>query len=73
MLPFSYTSIRLIHDENVQEALERYRFDAAPKRNRQGLLHAFGKALARLTQQTGNEPEPAKRGTEVVIGVADQS
>ena len=55
MPPFSYTGMRLIHDEKVQEALERYRFYAEPKRQRQGLLHAFGKALARFTQQAGNK------------------
>ena len=73
MTPFSYTGMRLIHDEKVQEALERYRLYAGPKRQRPGLLHVFGKALARVTQGAGNEPEPAKWETRVAVRVVDQS
>lgn len=73
MLPFSYTSMKLIHDEDIREALERYRFYTKPKIQRQGLLQAFSKALARFTQYAGKEPDPAKWETEMAIGVSDQS
>lgn len=73
MVPFSYTSMKLIHDEEIREALERYRLSTQPKRHRQGLLQALRKALARFTQRAGKEPDPARWETEMAIGAADQS
>ncbi|HLZ59036.1 MAG TPA: hypothetical protein VKR06_19000 [Ktedonosporobacter sp.] len=57
MPPFSYTGTKLIQDEKIQEALERYRFSAEQKTPKQGLLHSFGKALARFTQHYGWKQE----------------
>ena len=35
MYPFSYTGLRLVHDEKVREAMERARIDAELVRNSQ--------------------------------------
>ncbi len=35
MYPYSYTGLRLVHDEKVRDAMERARIDAALARNSQ--------------------------------------
>jgi len=35
MYPFSYTGLRLVHDEKVRDAMERARIDTALARNSQ--------------------------------------
>jgi hypothetical protein len=35
MYPFSYTGLRLVHDEKIRNAMERARIDAEPARNSQ--------------------------------------
>jgi hypothetical protein len=51
MYPFSYTSLKIIHDQKVQEALERQRFDAGQDTG-QGLFRAFGAFLARFKKHS---------------------
>jgi hypothetical protein len=57
MHPFSYTSLKIVHDEKIQEALERQRFEAGQGTPRRGLLQTFGKFLARFSNQSGHKQE----------------
>jgi hypothetical protein len=59
MHPFSYTSIKIIHDEKIREALEHHRLCAGQETRKHGLFQAFGKLLARL-----NNP-PARNASGV--------
>jgi len=43
MQPFSYTGLKIIHDQNIQEALEQHRLYAGQQTHRPGLLQMFGK------------------------------
>ena len=51
MHPFSYTGIKIIHDQKIQEALERQRLYAGQETQRQRLFRAFGKFLARFNNR----------------------
>lgn len=55
MLP--YSGMKVIHDQMIEEALERRRHYAGEKTRGQGLLKTFGKALARFTAQSGHKHE----------------
>jgi len=57
MHPSSYTSLKIIHDQKIQEALEQQRLYAGQEMQRQGLLQKFGKFLARFTNQSGRKQE----------------
>jgi hypothetical protein len=57
MHPFSYTSIKIIHDEKIQEALEHHRPYAGQETQRQGLFRAFGKFLARFNNRPARKIE----------------
>ena len=46
----SYTSMKIIHDQKIQEALEQQRLYAEQNMRRPGLLQAFGKLLAHFTK-----------------------
>jgi hypothetical protein len=59
MYPFFYTSIKIIHDEKIQEALERQRLYAGRKTQRLRLFRAFEKFLARFNTR------PARNASEV--------
>lgn len=41
MYPFSYTGLRLLHDEKVRDAMERARIDAELARNSRRTVHLF--------------------------------
>ncbi len=60
MQPFSYTSLKIVHDQQIQEALERQRLYAGQP-HRQGMLQAFGKFLARFTNQPGRKQKEQDR------------
>lgn len=61
MLP--YSGMKVIHDQMIEEALERRRYYAGEKTHRQGLLKTFGKALARFTAQSGHKHESILPGS----------
>ena len=44
-----YSSMKVVHDEMIHEALERRRYYEGQEAHRQGLLKTFGKVLARFT------------------------
>jgi hypothetical protein len=48
MPPVSYTSVKIVHEQMIQEALERRRFFAGPAKPQRRLLQTFGTFLARL-------------------------
>jgi hypothetical protein len=52
MYPFSYTGLKIIHDQKIQEALEQQRLYAGQETQRQGLLQTIGKFLARFNKQS---------------------
>ena len=62
MYPFSYTGLKLVHDQQVQESLVRYRLGAGRATSRQGLFQAFEKFLARFTNQPGRKQESPRPG-----------
>jgi hypothetical protein len=52
MYPFSsYTSVKIVHEQQVQEALERNRIHAEQAAHAQGLFQAIGQFIARFTNQ----------------------
>ncbi len=57
MHPFSYTSLKIIHGQKIQEALEQQRHYAGQEAQTQGLPQAFGKFLARFTNRSGRKQE----------------
>jgi hypothetical protein len=48
MQPFSYTSLKVIHDQKIREALEHQRLYAKPKMQKQSRLQIFGTFFARV-------------------------
>jgi hypothetical protein len=62
MYPFSYTGLKIVHDQQVQESLERSRLNAERATYRQGLFQAFEKLLARFTNQPGRKQEGPRAG-----------
>jgi hypothetical protein len=57
MYPFSYTSLKIIHDQKIEEALEHQRFYTGQETQRQRLLQTFGTFLARFATQSGRKKE----------------
>ncbi len=55
MHPFSYTGLKMVHDQQVQEALERHRFDIEQARYRHTLFQTFGKWIVRFTNRPGQK------------------
>ncbi len=53
----SYTSMKIVHDQKIQEALERQRLYAGQATQRPDLLQTFGKFLARFTNRSGRKQE----------------
>ena len=49
MPPLSSTGLKIVHEQMIQEALERRRFFAGLEKPEQGLLQTFGAFLARFT------------------------
>ncbi len=62
MQPFSYSGLKIIHDQKIQEALEQQRHYAGQEMRRQGLLQAFGKLFARFNNQSGRKQEESLPG-----------
>jgi hypothetical protein len=60
MLP--YSGMKVIHDQMIEESLERKRYYAGEETHRQGLLKTFGKALARFTAQSVHKQESTLPG-----------
>ena len=46
----SYTGLKIIHDQKIQEALEQQRLYAKQKMHRSSLLQAFDRLLARFNK-----------------------
>jgi hypothetical protein len=57
MYPFSYIGIKIVHDQQVQEALEHHRFDTDQATYRHYLFQTFEKCLARFTNRPGRKQE----------------
>jgi hypothetical protein len=55
MLP--YSGMKVIHDQMIEESLERRRYYAGQETHRQRLLKTFGKVLARFTAQSSRKQE----------------
>ncbi|HLZ63591.1 MAG TPA: hypothetical protein VKR06_42195 [Ktedonosporobacter sp.] len=53
----SYTGLKMIHGEKVQQALERYRFSAQQETPESGALQSSGGWLARFTRAFARKPE----------------
>jgi hypothetical protein len=49
MTPFSYTSLKIVHDQMIEEALERYRPAEEQKTQKRDLRQMTGAFLARFT------------------------
>ncbi len=62
MYPFSYTGLKSVHDQQVQESLERSRLDAERATYRQGLFQAVEQFIARFTNQPGRKKEGPRPG-----------
>jgi hypothetical protein len=62
MYPFSYSGLKMVHDQQVQEALERYHLGAGRTTSRQRLFQAFEKVRARFTTQPGRKQEGPRPG-----------
>jgi hypothetical protein len=56
MPPVSYNSLKIVHEQMIQEALERRRFPAGPEKPQHRLLQTFGTFLARLTNRSAQKP-----------------
>lgn len=51
-----YSGMKLIHDQMIEESLERRRYYASQETHRQGVLKTFGKVLARFTMHPSQKP-----------------
>lgn len=60
MLP--YSGMKVIHDQMIDESLERQRHYIGQETRREGLLKTFGKVLARFTAQSGHKHESVLPG-----------
>lgn len=56
MPPVSYTSLKIVHEQIIQEALERRRFPAGREKSQHRLHQTFGTVLARLTKRPAQRP-----------------
>lgn len=59
---YSYTALKTIHDQKVQEALEQQYPDMGQATRKHGLPHMFGKFLARFNHQSDQEPQQSLSG-----------
>lgn len=57
MFPYSSTSVQIIQEQKIQEALERHRFSVKRETHRPTLKHIFGAALAHFTASSAHEPQ----------------
>lgn len=63
MYPYSYTGLRLIHDEKVRDAMERARVDAELARNsrRPAWLSLLSRVLIRIRSRLNVFAKPRSR------------
>ena len=54
-----YSGMKIIHDQQIQDALEHHHHYAGQETHRHGLLRTFGKALARFSTQLRSETRTA--------------
>ena len=54
MYPFSYTGLRLIHDEKVRDAMERAHIDVELARNSQRTMLSLFSSVPKLTRSRLN-------------------
>ena len=64
MYPFSYTGLKLIHDQKVREALERERLYAEQKTQRRDLRQAFSEFLAGFNHRSTRNEEKRSSSPE---------
>lgn len=57
MWPAPYTGLKVVHDQEINEALEDYRFSVEQATQKRGLAQTFGALLARFTNSSAREPE----------------
>jgi hypothetical protein len=57
MYPFSYTGLKIIHDQKVQQALEQHHHYAGQKTHRQNPLRAFGMLFVRFNKRSARKQE----------------
>lgn len=57
MSPYSYTGVKIIHEQRIQEALERRRFAEERKARQHTLKHIVGVVLARFTSSSAHKPQ----------------
>jgi hypothetical protein len=55
--------MKVIHDQMIEESLERQRHYIGQETHGQGLLKTFGKVLARFTAQSGHKHESSLPGS----------
>jgi hypothetical protein len=64
MWPVSYTGIKIIQDQKIEEALEHYRFSARQETQKRELLQTFGAFLARFTNFSARKPKATFPGCD---------
>ncbi len=62
MYPFSYTGLKIVHDQRVQEALQHHRFDSELATYRPGLFQTFEKCIARFINRPSRKQEGPRTG-----------
>lgn len=62
MWPYSYTGLKIVHDQNIAEALERYRFAEGQGTRKQGLLQMAAKLGTTLTSFRVKQKKSARTG-----------
>jgi len=60
----SYTSMKIVHDQKIEEALEHYRFSAGQETQKRGQLQTFGAFLARFTNFSARKPRATFPGCD---------
>jgi hypothetical protein len=60
----SYTSMKIVHDQKIEEALEHSRFSAGQETQKRGLLQTFGAFLARFTNFSARKPKATLPGCD---------
>jgi hypothetical protein len=57
MWPYPYSGLKIVHDQQIKEALEHYRFSAEQAAQKRSLHQTFGAFLARFTHSSAQKPE----------------
>lgn len=66
MHPFSYSGLKIIHDEKVQEALEQQRPYIGQEMQRQGLLQTLATFFARFNKYLVGNKKGSLPGCDAV-------